>query len=50
MSKRGHVVEVVREVVLMRGAGYKVGAKEGEEEGEGRSCLGQNEADSGLEK
>lgn len=35
MSKKGHVVEVVREVVLMRGVGYRVGAKEGGEEGEG---------------
>lgn len=35
MSKKGHVVEVVREVVLMRGAGYRVGAREGGEEGEG---------------
>lgn len=34
MSK-GQVVEVVREVVLMRGAGYRVGGKEGVEEGEG---------------
>lgn len=34
MSKKAHVVEVVREVVLMRGAGYRVGAEEGGEEGE----------------
>lgn len=35
MSKKGHVVEVVREAVLMRGAGHMVGAREGGEEGEG---------------
>lgn len=31
MSKKGHVVEVVREMVLMRGAEYRVGGKEGVE-------------------
>lgn len=37
MSKKGHVAEVVREVVLMRGAGYRGegGGNEGEEEWEG---------------
>lgn len=35
MSKKGHVVEVVREVVLMRGVGHRVGGREGGEEGEG---------------
>lgn len=47
MSRRGHMVEVVREVVLLQGGEYRVGGKEGgeEEEEEGvderRSCLGQ---------
>lgn len=34
MSRKGHAVEGVREVVLMRGAGYRVGAEERGEEGE----------------
>lgn len=49
MSKKGHVVEVVRGVVLMRGAGYRVVAEEGGEEEEvdqiGVRALGQHDAD-----